>query len=193
LTVGRQFAAVEEARTSFGDDFPVAYVRSWGRQPELVRALTENITAALEGFPPAIRGRVPLLFTAHSLPARMAATGDPYPDEVRATMDAVCKHLGERTARLAYHSQGRSGEWLGPDMRATLEELAGAGHRQVLVVPVGFVTDHVDVLYDVDIELRAVAARKGIQLERISMLNSDRRLVETLATVVRSHLGPHTG
>jgi len=142
----------------------------------------------LQKFSPDARPHVPILFTAHSLPERIVELNDPYPDEVQATVKAVQDHLGTGTARFAYQSQGRSGEkWLGPTIENALEDLHGEGHRHVLVAPIGFICDHVETLYDLDIELKESAGRKGMQLERVPMLNASLPLIETLASVIEAH------
>jgi ferrochelatase len=172
-----------------GGDFPITYVRSWHCHAGLVQAIADNITAVLQKFPADIRMRVPILFTAHSLPERILDQNDPYPDEVRGTVAAVRERLGPVTARLAYQSQGRTGEkWLGPTVEATLEELHREGHQTVLLAPIGFISDHLEVLYDLDIELKRLAESKDMQLERISMLNASPALIDTLASVLQEHL-----
>jgi ferrochelatase len=188
LSIGAYIKKVEEAKAELGGDFPVSFVRSWHEHPKLIEAIAGHITAALQKFPADVRGRVPVLFTAHSLPERILQMKDPYPDHVRATMDAVCKRLGQVTARFAYQSQGRSGEkWLGPTVEETLDALAAEGCKQVLMAPIGFISDHLEVLYDIDIELKQRVARQGMQLERIAMLNATPPLIEILASVVEQH------
>lgn len=189
MSIGAYLKKVEEARAALGGGFPVGYVRSWHRHPLLVQAIAENIAAGLQKFPADMRARVPIVFTAHSLPERILQMNDPYPDEVRGTMEAVCGRLGPVTARFAYQSQGRSGEqWLGPDVESTLEVLHRDGHHHVLLAPIGFISDHVEILYDIDIEFRRLAESKGMQLERIPMPNASPLLIETLASVLEEHL-----
>jgi ferrochelatase len=188
MSIGAYIKKVEEARASRGGDFPVSYVRSWHEHPRLIGAIADNIAVALQKFPADVRSRVPVLFTAHSLPERILEARDPYPDHVRATMDAVCQRLGDVTARFAYQSQGRSSEkWLGPTVEEMLDALRAEGHRHVLVAPIGFLSDHLEVLYDIDIELKQRAARQGMQLERIAMLNATPPLIEILASVIEQH------
>ena len=166
----------------------MSYVGSWHRHPGLIAAIVENIHQALLKFPADVRETVPVLFTAHSLPERIVAAKDPYPDEVKGTVEAVTALLGSSPTRFAYQSQGRSGEtWLGPTMESVVEELACDGYRQVLVAPIGFLCDHVETLYDIDIELKRFAASRGLQLERIAMLNDSPALIDTLASVLRAH------
>lgn len=188
MSIGAYIKKLEEARAELGGDFPVSYVQSWHRHPLLVDAIAENIRMGLRKFPAEAHARVPILFTAHSLPERIVQTQDPYPDEVRRTMQAVCEQLGPVTARFAYQSQGRSGEkWLGPDVESVIETLRREGHRYVLIAPIGFISDHVEILYDIDIEFKRLAESKGMQLERIAMLNASDPLIEVLASVLEEH------
>src|SRR5687768_16035315 len=174
LSIGAYVQKVEESRAAVGGAFPVSYVESWYRHPGLIHAIAENITRALEKFPTEVRSTVPIIFTAHSLPERILQMNDPYPQQVQGTMQAVCEELRPVTVRVAYQSQGRSGEkWLGPTVESTIEDLHREGHRHVLIAPIGFLSDHLEVLYDVDIEFRRMAESKGMQLERIAMLNAD--------------------
>lgn len=194
LSVGAYVKKVEEARAELGGEFPVTYVQSWHRHPGLITALADNVAAGLRKFPAEIRGRVPILFTAHSLPERILAMNDPYPGEVRGTMEAVCQRLGAVVSRFAFQSQGRSNEtWLGPTVEAMLEVLRQEGHRQVLIAPIGFLSDHLEVLYDVDIEFKQLAASKGMGLERIPMLNATPPLIDTLASILEPHLAAPVG
>lgn len=188
MSIGAYIKKVEEARMALGGGFPVSYVVSWHRHPVLVKAIADNVAAALKKFPAAVRSLVPVIFTAHSLPERILQMKDPYPEEVRGTMEAVCELVKPVTTRFAFQSQGRSGEkWLGPDVESTLEELHRDGHRQVLIAPIGFISDHVEILYDIDIEFKRLAESKGMQLERIPMLNASTALIETLASVLEEH------
>lgn len=188
LSVGAYMKKLEEARTALGSDVPTTCVQSWHRHPRLIAALAENVSAALQKFPADARSAVPIIFTAHSLPERIVTMDDPYPEQVRGTMDAVCAALGPVTARFAYQSQGRSDEkWLGPTVESTIEDLHRQGHRHVLVAPIGFVSDHLEISYDVDIEFRRLAESKGMQFERIPMLNAGPAMIETLASLVEEH------
>jgi ferrochelatase len=188
LSIGAYIQTVEEARSLLGADCPVSYVRSWHRHPRLIAAIAQNVEAGLRAFPVERRGTVPIVFTAHSLPERILEMKDPYVDEVCGTMEAVCARVNQPIARLAYQSQGRTGEkWLRPSVETVVEELSAEGHRDVLVAPIGFLCDHVEVLFDLDIELKQVAASQGIRLERIPMLNASPALVDTLVSVVQDH------
>ena len=188
LSTGAYRKKVEEAQSSQGSTCPVSYVGSWNRHPRLVAAMVEQIKQGLLKFPADAQANVPVLFTAHSLPERIVAMRDPYPDEVKGTVEAVTALLGSQPTMFAYQSQGRSGEkWLGPTVESAVEDLSHAGHRHVLVAPIGFLCDHVETLYDIDIELKQLAAGRGMQLERIAMLNDSPALIETLVDVLAAH------
>src|SRR5215467_14705644 len=126
LSTGAYRKKVEEARSALQSTCPMSYVSSWHRHPSLIAAIVENIHQALLKFAPDIRATVPVLFTAHSLPERIVAMKDPYPDEVRGTVEAVTSLLGDTPTRFAYQSQGRWGErWLGPTVQTALEDPLG--------------------------------------------------------------------
>lgn len=188
LSTGAYRKKVEEAQALMNDHRPVSYIGTWNRHPKLIGGIVDNIRKGLERFPVAVRSDVTILFTAHSLPERIVAMNDPYPDEVKGTIAAVTAFLGGQPTAFAYQSQGRSSErWLGPTVEATIEEIALAGQRHVLVAPIGFLCDHVETLYDIDIELKQLAAARGIQLERIAMLNDSVVFIETLVDIVSAH------
>lgn len=188
LSTGAYRKKVEEARTSLHNTCPVTYVGSWNRHPKLIAAIVDNITQGLLKFPADVRATVPVLFTAHSLPERIVAMKDPYPEEVKGTVEAVTTLLGNQPACFAYQSQGRSSEpWLGPTVESVLDALHRKGDRHVLVAPIGFICDHVETLFDIDIELKQLATNKGMRLERIAMLNDSPVLVETLAEILAAH------
>jgi ferrochelatase len=188
LSTGAYRKKVEEARTELRDRTSLTYVGSWHRHPRLVAAIVDNIREGLLAFPVDVRASVPVLFTAHSLPERIVALKDSYPNEVKGTVEAVTQFLGKQPTYFAYQSQGRSSEpWLGPTVEATLEAIHEAGYRHVLVAPIGFICDHVETLFDIDIELKQLAARKGMQLARIAMLNDSTPLLETLRDVLAAH------
>jgi ferrochelatase len=188
LSTGAYRKKVEEARTAFHSVVPVSYVGSWHTHPKLIAAIVERIEQALLKFPADVRASVPVLFTAHSLPERIVAMKDPYPEEVKGTVEAVTALLGQQPTTFAYQSQGRSSEpWLGPTVESRLESLRREGHRHVLVAPIGFICDHVETLFDIDIELKQLAAAQGMQLERMAMLNDQPALVDTLLDIVAAH------
>jgi ferrochelatase len=182
--------AVDEALAEMDGTPPrVEFVESWHDQPRFVEALATATSEALRRFPNA--SGVHVLFTAHSLPSRVVADGDRYPDEVRATAALVAGRLGLATYTVAFQSAGRTGEpWLGPEIRDEIRRLAAGGVRDLVVCPVGFVADHLEILYDIDIEARAVAHQAGIRLERARSMNDDPTFIRGLADLVVDVLGP---
>ena len=162
----------------------VTLVRTWWQQPAFLEATANRIRQALQRFPePA---GVQVIFTAHSLPEKILASADPYPDELRASAEAVAQRARLTQWRMAYQSAGATAEpWLGPDAGDVITELAKSGTKAVLLVPIGFVCDHVEILYDIDVEYQALAKRLGIQLERTASLNDDPGLVAAVADVAR--------
>ena len=184
MSVGAYEKKLLEAAEGAGR-LETALVRSWGDHPQFLAAVAERVTQALQRFPspPAVQ----VIFTAHSLPQRILAAGDPYPDELRASAAAVARRLGLTDWRFAYQSAGATADpWLGPDAGDVISELAAAGRQAFLLVPIGFVCDHVEILYDIDVEYRALAERLGVQLERTASLNDHAGLVAAVADVVRT-------
>ena len=170
-----------------GGRLETALVRSWWEQPSFLDAVGDRVTQALQRFPKP--SAVQVIFTAHSLPERILKAGDPYPEELKASAAKVAErmHPPLKDWRFAYQSAGATSEpWLGPDAEEVITELARAGHKGVLLVPIGFVCDHVEILYDIDVEYQGLAKRLGIQLERTASLNDDPGLVAAVADVVRA-------
>jgi ferrochelatase len=129
------------------------------------------------------RAESALVLTAHSLPTAAIAAGDPYEGQVRSSAEAIGRALGT-DYRLAFQSQGADGgPWLGPDLKQTLRELAETGVRRVVVAPFGFLAEHVETLYDLDVEAVEWARELGLRFERVGALNDDATLVEALAHV----------
>jgi protoporphyrin/coproporphyrin ferrochelatase len=157
-----------------------------------ISGVSSRIRDALRTFPSDIRKDVPIVFTAHSLPTRILEWGDPYPDELRVSVEMVADRVRQRHWRFAYQSQGASAEpWLGPEVEETLDELAAEGHKHVLMVPIGFVCDHVEILYDVDIEHKEHAEKLGMELKRIKSLNDGPMLCRAVAEAVRKAHDPN--
>ncbi len=182
LSVGAYETKLREAAHGRLD---TALVRRWGDHPKFLDAVAQRVTHALQRFP--APQAVHVLFTAHSLPARILATGDPYPDELRASAAAVALRVGLVDWQVAYQSAGATSEpWLEPEAGAVMTALAHNGHRAFLIVPIGFVCDHVEILYDVDVMYRALAARLGVQLERTASLNDDPLLAAALSDLARN-------
>jgi ferrochelatase len=182
--------AVDAALASLGDGAPVAvHVGSWHDEPRFIAALARTVCEAFARFedPTAVR----VMFTAHSLPARVLAEGDPYPEELAATAFLVAERLGIERYEFAFQSAGRTGEpWLGPDILDEIRRLGAEGVRDLVVRPVGFVADHLEVLYDIDIEAQAVAREAGVELVRARSMNTDPTFIAGLADITAAALRP---
>lgn len=198
--------AVKEAARAAGLELRVEAATNWGRIPELTEAYARSVVTALELVPAGERDRTSLLLTAHSLPVSVIEAGDPYEDEVRASAEAVAARVREIAPGrivdhdVAFQSQGMSSgpggrpmAWLGPDLRGRLELLAARGRKEVIIAPIGFLADHVEILYDLDIEARSWAEELGLTLRRAPSLNASDGLVDALAAVVRSTISRTEG
>lgn len=186
MSVGAYFEAVRRA----GSSVEVMPIESWHLLPGYLDAVATRVREALTRFPAGARDAVPIVFTAHSLPERILSWNDPYPEQLQATVAGVMECLGPRPHRFAYQSAALTPDpWLGPDAGDVVDELARGGARHVLVAPIGFVCEHVEILYDIDIELRGRAAALGVQLERIEMVNDAPQMIAGLAGLVRAAAG----
>ncbi len=169
-------------------------MRSWHREPAYIDYLERAVTDALAAIPADAAGSCHVLFTAHSLPERILEAGDPYPDELRETAAAVAARLDLPRWSVAWQSAGRTADpWLGPDVLERMRELAADGAQAVVVCPAGFVSDHLEILYDLDIEAAAEADALGIAFARTALPNADPLLAEAVAGAVETRLGAPTG
>lgn len=164
-------------------------VNSYHLHPELIDALAKRVNEQLEAFlsEGAVRDDVEVLFSAHSLPARILEMNDPYPDELNATAAAVAKQCGLKDGQwdFTWQSAGQTAmPWLGPDILDTLAAVAGEGAKWVLSAPIGFVSEHLEVLYDLDIEALHTAEQLQIGFKRIRMLNDDPQYMLVLADTI---------
>jgi ferrochelatase len=181
MSIGAYFKKIAAA----GSPVAVYPIERWHRLPGYLTALRERVSAALPRFPAEVRATVPVLFTAHSLPERILEWNDPYPGELRETAAALAQTLAPQPTDFAFQSAAMTADpWLGPDAGAVIERLHQAGGRHVLIAPIGFVSDHVEILYDVDIVFKDQAQALGMQLERIEMLNTHPALIRGLAELV---------
>jgi protoporphyrin/coproporphyrin ferrochelatase len=179
----RYMEAVDQGRAALGPRAPaIDYVGSWHVHPLFVEAIAERVRAALGGLPAGAR----VVFTAHSIPLA-AAERSPYAAELDATARAVASRLGEPPWELAYQSRSGSPRdpWLEPDVNATLRRLAAERAPGVVVAPIGFVCDHVEVLYDLDVEARATAASVELPFARAGTVNDHPLFLRMLAELVQ--------
>jgi ferrochelatase len=180
---------LEEAVTSLQrDDLTLTISRDWHMQPDFLQALAERVRQALDRFPPAVRERVPVLLTAHSMPKRVVQNEPDYINDLKETAAAVARMVGLADDRwmFCYQSAGHTPEeWLKPDFADVMPELQAAGHTHVLIAPVQFLADHLEILYDIEIGARAQAEEHGIQFARIESLNTSPLFIAALAAVVK--------
>ncbi len=182
LSVGDYLAEVDAARDRMAADFLWHGVKHWHTEPLLIEALSHRIESALKKF-----GSEPsiVIFTAHSLPQSILKDADPYPRQLRETGEAVAEYLALPEYTFSWQSAGRTREpWMGPDILDKMAQLASEGWVNQLVCPVGFVSDHLEILYDLDIEAQKHAEALGVHLERTALFNADPDLTEILAQVV---------
>jgi ferrochelatase len=163
----------------------IEFIDNWHNNPLLNHAFKEKIIEALKRFPRSVKTEI--LFTAHSLPERIITDGDPYPMQLLESCKAVASLVNIERWSLAYQSAGHTRDkWLGPDILEVLGRLPK--HANVLVVPIGFVSDHIEILYDIDVEAQAFARSRGINLIRTESLNTSPAFINALADVVSSRI-----
>ena len=185
--------AIDEARAVLGETAPdVVIARAWHEEPAFVTALAGRVDGALAQLSSGDRRTVRILMTAHSLPKRVAEQEPDYLAQLRATATAVANRAGlsDRDWTFCWQSAGHEpGEWMKPDFADLMPEIAAAGGCSVLVVPVQFLADHLEILYDLDVGAREQADDCRLRFNRIDSLNADPGLIEALAAVARSTLG----
>lgn len=202
MSIGAYLARLQEAvdeQRAHRREIHVTAVESWGDHPLFLDALARKVLEALDRWPDTERediqrGDVEILFTAHSLPTRVIEQGDPYQEQLLATARGVAERLREHIGceprwSFCYQSAGASSiPWLGPAIEEVIPERAAAGRKNLLVAPIGFVADHVEILFDLDIEARQIAREHGVRLERTESMNTDPGFLAALAAVVTGHL-----
>jgi ferrochelatase len=179
LSVGQYHQRARAAAEGAG--IPIACVDAWWDRPALTELLSERVRRAIATLPAGSKPE--LLVTAHSLPERALALDDPtYAEQLRRTGERVAAAAGVTSWRVAWQSAGRTPEpWIGPDILEVIRSLPAEGFDAVVVCPAGFTSDHLEVLYDVDVEARAVAEEAGLRLERTASLNDDAAFLSLLA------------
>jgi protoporphyrin/coproporphyrin ferrochelatase len=197
-------AVAGELAEEGGPRLEITCAENWGQEPLMVRAYADAIRDALAEVPEGERGATSVLMTAHSLPVAVVRAGDPYEKEVRASAEAIARsldgtsaapprrgqHLAAVRHSVAFQSQGmgtgpggRPMEWLGPTLDEAIASAVARGETRIVVAPIGFLADHVEILYDLDIEAMAAAKAKGIALTRTRSLNASDPLVAALVAV----------
>jgi len=179
-----------------GVPFEMDFVEEWHDQPLLATAFAENLRAGWEKANAEYGAKLPIIFTAHSVPARTITEGDPYEAQSKETAELVARQagLGSDEWSFAFQSQGMSGgAWIGPTVEETILGLKGRGHSGVFIQPIGFLCDHVEVLFDIDIFFKEFAEKQGMRLWRAESLNGSQTLTTALAELVRGRLAANSG
>jgi ferrochelatase len=172
---------VDAARAALPDGIRFDPVESFHLHPLLIEAFAERLRAAQP------EPDEHIVFTAHSLPVKVVESGDPYAEEIAATARAVAERAGVTRFERAYQSAGRTPEpWIGPDLGSVIEQLSRGGTRKVLVVPIGFVCDHTEILFDIDIQAARIARDAGTSLRRTESLNTSATFIRALEDIVRN-------
>lgn len=187
LSVAKYQAKIADGLEMYHGNVEFATIDSYHDAPKLIQALANRVLEGLNRWPAAERDEVHVVFSAHSLPTRIMQMGDPYDSQLRETARLVAERVGlpDEQWSWSYQSAGRSPEpWLGPQLEEYIPELAAQGIKNIVSVPVGFVSDHVEILYDIDIQARAVAEKHGVRLERPPALNDDPLYIETLVDLI---------
>jgi len=171
--------------------FAIDFMESWHNHPLLIQAFAQKLTAGWERACRELGIKVPIIFTAHSVPQRTIMEGDLYENQAKETASLVARQasLASVEWEFAFQSQGMSGgAWLGPTVESTILSLKEKGHGAVFIQPIGFLCDHVEVLYDIDVGFRQFAEKEGLRLWRAESLNDSPLLTKALADIARSRL-----
>ncbi len=189
LSIGKYRQNLDQAVA--GRDMPVTFIESWYTQPDYLWGLAGNVKRTLARWPESKRDDVLIIFTAHSLPQSILEVGDPYDRQIRETALLLAEELSlpESGWLFSYQSAARTPvPWLGPQIEDLVVELAADGCRDLLIAPIGFIADHVEILYDIDIGVANIASSRGLHLERTPMLNDSPPLIDALASLAQGAL-----
>ena len=187
----RYFKSFNEAlKESQGDnDIDVRYIASWCDHPCLTDAFVEKYQEAIERLQQKGKNKIHTVFTVHSIPSSSLDEGDPYAEEYEKTVNKIVERVTPENWHMAYQSQGMIPvPWLGPTVESVLDKIARLGSKTVLVVPVGFVSDHIEILYDIDIQFKSYAEDKKLDLYRTESMNLSPLFIEALSAIVWENL-----
>jgi protoporphyrin/coproporphyrin ferrochelatase len=167
----------------------ITSVDSWYKEPKFIQYWTDKITKTFEQIPEADKDKTIVIFSAHSLPERIKQMGDPYPEQLQETADLIAKEAGIKHYTIGWQSAGNTPDpWIGPDVQDLTEDLYNEGYRSFVYCPVGFVAEHLEVLYDNDYECKVVTDRLGANYYRPEMPNAKDEFIDCLVDVVSKAL-----
>ncbi len=188
MSVGKYQEKIADGLEMYRGQIDFEHVESYHRAPGLIEAFANRVQEGISRWTDGERGSVHVVFSAHSLPVRILNTGDPYDQQLRETARLIAERAGlsQDQWSWSYQSAGRSPEpWLGPQLEEHIAAQAEMGIKDIVVIPVGFVSDHVEILYDIDIQAQEVARERGVRLERPPALNTDPLFIDTLVGLIR--------
>lgn len=191
MSIGAYRARLDEALAAAQASIEVDFIPHWHTEPAYLDGIAANVRATLQRWPQDERDDVLVIFTAHSLPEAILQRGDPYDQQLRETTQLLAQRLDLSDARwtFSYQSAAQTGvPWLGPQIEELIPRLAGQSRRRLLITPIGFIADHVEILYDIDIGVQAIARQHGVHVERTPMLNDTAPLIAALAAIVERNV-----
>ena len=180
-TTGSSVSHFRRCLERIAPEIPVTVISSWPTEPSYITALSDNISHGIRAFD---SPEVAVVYSAHSLPVSFIKQGDPYVDHIKETIQAIEKTTG-RKGRLCYQSRSGPVEWLAPSTPEMLEILAGEGCKNILMVPISFVSDHIETLYEISILYKKRAAQLGMELRACASLNTNPTFIEALRSLIR--------
>jgi ferrochelatase len=187
-STGAYIEEVNRVKKNLGERMEISFIEGWYLHPFFLEAVREKVQEGLTEFSAEKRKNVHLIFTAHSLP-KSFVENDPYAREMEASVKGVVERIEPLEWHIAFQSKGSGPEeWAGPDVKSVLSELSQEGVREILIVPIGFVSDHIEILYDIDIVYRKRAEFLGMVLKRSPSLNLSERFIEALSNMVEEHI-----
>ena len=188
-TTGSSVNDFKKAAAAVHPELEYRLIEEWYDWPGYLDALANRVNEGLDAFHDLLRDEVQILFSAHALPQKFIDRGDPYQQHVEATVEQVMQRVGYYDWSIAYQSRSGPVKWMEPGTEETIAQLAAAGHRALLMVPVSFVSDHIETLQEIDIEYRELAVRQGIvNFQRAPSLNDHADFLDAMAALVREHL-----
>ncbi len=185
ISIGGYKQKIDDAVSALHAPLRVSLIEAWHAEPHLIACISEQLEEAFAKFPNIPREAIKIFFTAHSLPEKILAEGDPYRDQLLETAQLVAANVGITNWQLAFQSRGKTSDvWMGPDINEALHSLNSEGGKYALVCPIGFTADNLEIVYDIDIQAQATARASGITLLRTASRNTHPLFIDALATIV---------
>jgi ferrochelatase len=188
FSTGAYKEELNRANQISGEKLKITFIEGWYSHPLFLQEVAERVEEELKQFTPEERRRIHLIFTAHSLPESVIGN-DTYVEDMKESVHEVLKRVGPFPWHMAFQSKGGGpGRWISPDVESVLLEISRIGIKEILIIPIGFVSDHIEILYDIDILYKEKAEPLGMALKRTQSLNYSERFIEALATIVEDNI-----